>query len=70
MTTKLIIMVEDYRHEGQTLYEGNKYPLEENIADLLLDVGVAKLEGKDPLPRATKPVKVQPAKITSKSKTK
>jgi hypothetical protein len=70
MTTKTIIMVEDYKHKGQTLYEGNKYPLEVNEAEVLLDCGVAKEEGKDPAPRATKPTKIQPSKTTTKTSTK
>jgi len=70
MTTKTIVMLEDFKHAGQTLYAGNKYPLEANVADAILECGVAKEEGKDPAPRATKPIKVQPAKVTTKTKTK
>jgi len=70
MTTKTIVMLEDFKHAGQTLYAGNKYPLEANVADAILECGVAKEEGKDPAPRATKPIKVEPTKVTTKTKTK
>ena len=70
MTTKTIIMDEDYIHAGQKLYAGNKYPLEVNVADLLLECGVAHEEGKDTAERSTKPIKLQPSKVVTKTKTK
>ena len=70
MATKTITMLEDFKISGQTLYAGNKYPLEANVADAILECGVAHEEGKDPAERATKPIKVQPAKVVTKTKTK
>ena len=65
---KTVTILEDYKHTSGELYAGNRYPLEDNIADALIEAGVATVDGKKAKPRATKPVKIKPANTVQKSK--
>ena len=65
---KTVELLADFKHVDGILYKGNKYPLEDNIADALVEAGLAVVGTKKAKPRATKPVKIKPADtvITSK----
>ena len=62
MTIK-VKMLEDYKQGRETLYKDNTYPLDDHIAETLLDAGVCSAEGREIKDRATGPFKVYPKTV-------
>jgi hypothetical protein len=58
-----VVMLEDYKHGRETLWKGNSYPLEEHVAETLLDAGVCSTEGREVKERATGPFKIYPMTV-------